>query len=309
MILEQDPSPLDNYTMVTNDFARDPSISPKAKSLYLFMRSHRAGWRVTVDNLAHACGMGRSAARLGVQELIEAGYVTRSDEQVKRADGSFDGYIYRVRTTPCVENRTKADSVIDSQTPETVTRETVNNGFRPPKEDYSYKKTNNQKKTNPPTPHGGDDADLPPLPDEPPPDEPEHLPNFALVPAIVETAARPKRKLPDKRRERMRYLASTARTQEADTVVRGFVEWRGAPLDKTTYSEVAATVTGLLGDGIPAEQIRAGLAAWQSSDSWSTKQIRVFVNKAITTPATSANDDKVAGWLTIGTDQGRQQLQ
>ena len=44
-VFKQGPRPEEDFTMISNALARNPEITIEAKGIYLFMRSHRDGWK------------------------------------------------------------------------------------------------------------------------------------------------------------------------------------------------------------------------------------------------------------------------
>lgn len=126
-------------------------------------------------------------------------------------------------------------------------------------------------------------------PDEPPAPEPDLTPN-------------PRIKSPAHRRQSVALQRGAWHSHTAFQIVQQFITTLAGALDRTTRNEITTAVDELLGDGIPAEQIAAGLTAWQQSDSWSPTQIRRFVVKAAaprqrTRPSTT--DQRMAEGLAL----------
>ncbi|WP_432570908.1 hypothetical protein [Kineococcus sp. SYSU DK005] len=67
--------PTDNFTVVSNDWARDPDLSLKAKGLLLAISSHKEGYRLTIQQLIAQNKDGRDAIYAGLRELVDAGYM------------------------------------------------------------------------------------------------------------------------------------------------------------------------------------------------------------------------------------------
>ncbi|MFF1606071.1 hypothetical protein ACFVYV_53910, partial [Streptomyces mirabilis] len=59
----------DQFTQIANGLFRDPKISFKAKGIFGYINTHRAGWHVTVADLVRAGPDGRDAVRGGLSEL------------------------------------------------------------------------------------------------------------------------------------------------------------------------------------------------------------------------------------------------
>lgn len=85
MRVSQGPRPEDKFTLISNDFMRDTTIPPRAKAVYLYMRSHADGWELNTTVIADALGMARNTAQAAVNDLIESGYLDRT--QKRGADG------------------------------------------------------------------------------------------------------------------------------------------------------------------------------------------------------------------------------
>lgn len=84
----------DHFTQLPNRWARDGRLTLKARGLLAQLLSHRAGWRVSVSALVAANPEGRDAIRSALTELLEHGYLVRSDDQVHQEDGTFGSYEY-----------------------------------------------------------------------------------------------------------------------------------------------------------------------------------------------------------------------
>lgn len=84
----------DHFTQIPNDWLRDSRISLGAKGLLAQLLSHAPGWRISQENLAHANGVGRDAIRTLINELLEAGYLMRSEDRERNEKGYLGGYTY-----------------------------------------------------------------------------------------------------------------------------------------------------------------------------------------------------------------------
>lgn len=67
----------DHFTIVPNDWIRDPSLSRRARGLLAELLSHREGWDVSIESLWRSGTEGRESVRKAVQELEAAGYLRR----------------------------------------------------------------------------------------------------------------------------------------------------------------------------------------------------------------------------------------
>lgn len=137
-VFKQGPRPEDHYTMIANQLARDASLALRTKGVYLFMRSHRDGWHMTVERIAKALGVSKDTISKSIKELEEAGYIIR--DQAKGKDGKFSSIEYMILSEPHPEN--SYTDKPDTETPDTVSPDTENWGT---KEDYSFKKINGEE--------------------------------------------------------------------------------------------------------------------------------------------------------------------
>ncbi|WP_230670953.1 helix-turn-helix domain-containing protein [Rathayibacter sp. Leaf248] len=84
-----------HFTLIPNAWARDPRLSRKAKGLLAELLSHRPGWKVSVRQLAKVGKEGRDAVYAAVAELVEHGYLERTQGH---AEGGLFGEVdYRLR--------------------------------------------------------------------------------------------------------------------------------------------------------------------------------------------------------------------
>ena len=73
---------------------RDSRISLGAKGLLAQLLSHAPGWRISQESLGHSNGVGRDAIRTLINELLEAGYLARSEDRERNEKGYLGGYTY-----------------------------------------------------------------------------------------------------------------------------------------------------------------------------------------------------------------------
>ncbi|MFI6359740.1 hypothetical protein ACIBJF_45875 [Streptomyces sp. NPDC050743] len=88
----------DQFTQIANGLFRDTKISFKAKGIFGFISTHRAGWQVTVADLVRAGPDGRDAVRAGLSELQRYGYLLR--EQVRHDNGTLAEIVYSITDRP-----------------------------------------------------------------------------------------------------------------------------------------------------------------------------------------------------------------
>jgi biotin operon repressor len=101
----------DHFTQIPNDWLRDPKISLGAKGLLAQLLSHAPGWRISQENLAHANGVGRDAIRTLINELLDAGYLLRSEDRERNEKGYLGGYTYTTQDPhePTQDNPTQGN--------------------------------------------------------------------------------------------------------------------------------------------------------------------------------------------------------
>lgn len=66
------------FTQFPNSWARDKRIGFRAKGILALLMSHSQGWRISLSSLADGSPDGITAIRTAIQELEEAGYLTRN---------------------------------------------------------------------------------------------------------------------------------------------------------------------------------------------------------------------------------------
>ena len=99
--------PMDFFVMITNDFVRDPTITPRAARLYIYLASHSDTWKLYVKAIQNATGMGRGTIYKALDDLRTAGYVQRT--RLFDEAGKFNGYDYRVLSYPLPEEERDKD--------------------------------------------------------------------------------------------------------------------------------------------------------------------------------------------------------
>jgi biotin operon repressor len=100
----------DHFTQIPNAWLRDARISLGAKGLLAQLLSHAPGWRISQENLSFANGIGRDAIRTLINELLEAGYLMRSEDRERTEKGYLGGYVYTTQdptAEPMLDNPTQ----------------------------------------------------------------------------------------------------------------------------------------------------------------------------------------------------------
>ncbi|WP_406723401.1 hypothetical protein WJ438_00130 [Streptomyces sp. GD-15H] len=88
----------DQFTQIANGLFRDSRLSFKAKGIFGYISTHRAGWHVTVADLVRVGPDGRDAVRGGLSELQRHGYLVR--EQLRHDNGTLGEIVYSITDRP-----------------------------------------------------------------------------------------------------------------------------------------------------------------------------------------------------------------
>lgn len=87
-----------DFTVFGNATLQDSTLSWKARGLLVYLLSMPHDWKVYVTEIANHSTDGVSATRTGINELIEAGYITR--ERIHGKDGRIESWNYYVYPEP-----------------------------------------------------------------------------------------------------------------------------------------------------------------------------------------------------------------
>jgi hypothetical protein len=111
-----------NFTVMSNHHLKNQSLSYKARGILSTILSLPDDWDYTLAGLAKISKDGVASVRAGIQELEEAGYITRT--QSRDENGMFTKNIYNVFEIPTVPTKptdttdkgtdTKADTKSDT---------------------------------------------------------------------------------------------------------------------------------------------------------------------------------------------------
>ncbi len=102
----------DHFTQIPNAWLRDARISLGAKGLLAQLLSHAPGWRISQESLGRDNGVGRDAIRTLINELLEAGYLSRSEDRERTEKGYLGGYSYTTQdpsAEPTLDKPTQAE--------------------------------------------------------------------------------------------------------------------------------------------------------------------------------------------------------
>lgn len=100
----------EHFTAVPNEWARDPRLSRRARGLLVEVMSHRVGWHVTIRSLAAAGKEGRDAIQTALTELVDHGYVKRS--QGRASAGKFAEIEYELCDPPAASGFSGSGSTV-----------------------------------------------------------------------------------------------------------------------------------------------------------------------------------------------------
>lgn len=140
--------PGDHFTIISNAWLRDESLSWKAKGLLAYLASHARGFRVSQNLMLRQATDGRDSLLSGLAELERAGYLVRGAPD-RDDTGRYGSYDYRLtdpgRPTESVPNRSGGPT--SSGNPHRVTRS-----------GSPENKKNNQEEQGTPTESRGDET-------------------------------------------------------------------------------------------------------------------------------------------------------
>lgn len=109
--------PSDHFTIVSNDWIRDESLTWGARGLLTWLASHTDDFNITEDVIVESGPSGRDAVRTMLQALEEAGYLRRVRTPIV-AGGSTVDYILqdpRGSENPTLGNVGKSDPRADQE--------------------------------------------------------------------------------------------------------------------------------------------------------------------------------------------------
>lgn len=87
----------DHFTQIPNDWVRDDRLSLEARGLIAQIMSHRPGWNLSIKSLAARNNIGRDKVKRILDELLNHGYLERSESQSHDERGHLAGYDYTTR--------------------------------------------------------------------------------------------------------------------------------------------------------------------------------------------------------------------
>ena len=142
-IIRNSPGPEEHYQLLSNSFARDSRVTPRAARVYIYLRSHRTGWSTNVRRVAEALEMNPGTVNQAVNDLESLGYVER--HQAVDEAGKFSGVEYVTHAEAIArESSESAEDSASARVLENRTRENRERKNRERKND-TYKNTNSKK--------------------------------------------------------------------------------------------------------------------------------------------------------------------
>lgn len=96
-VIKQGPRPEDHYTLIPNSLSRNPDIPPRAKAVYLYLRSVEDGGKEDSRSISSALGVGRDIVACALRDLEKFGYLTRSQRMVNGQ--AFGEAVYEILST------------------------------------------------------------------------------------------------------------------------------------------------------------------------------------------------------------------
>ncbi|GGR61403.1 hypothetical protein [Streptomyces griseomycini] len=93
----------DQFTQIANGPFRDGRLSFKTKGLFGLLPTHREGWRMSVTDLARCGREGESAAKSGLKELEQHGFLVRERERGQA--GTLGAAVYFITDLPALQSR------------------------------------------------------------------------------------------------------------------------------------------------------------------------------------------------------------
>ena len=106
----------DPYTRIPNYWVRDSRLSLAAIGLITQIMSHSVGWSISQESLGRANNVGRDSIRTILNELMEHGYLTRSDERERNSSGHLGGYTYWTSSPVSSDATTTAEPTLAEPT-------------------------------------------------------------------------------------------------------------------------------------------------------------------------------------------------
>jgi hypothetical protein len=105
--------PADRFTIIANDWVRDPEMKLKARGLLVYIASHRIGYKLTVAQMVAECADGKDAVYGAIGELKTLGYLRAVR---RRGDGGVLGEVDYELVDPTAGTGIEREDVGESAT-------------------------------------------------------------------------------------------------------------------------------------------------------------------------------------------------
>lgn len=89
------------FTVTPNDLINDDTLTPQARFLFVYMASKPDDWKFIQEPMAKGLGWSLPTLRKYLEELIDAGWISRERQRV---DGKFDSFDYTLNPSPSAKN-------------------------------------------------------------------------------------------------------------------------------------------------------------------------------------------------------------
>lgn len=112
MAISRGTLPADSFTIISNAWLRDPTVSLKVKGLLAYVASHAAGYRLTLEQIVAETKDGIDAVRATIADARDAGYLRTVDvrnERGHRIGTDFELLEPPARESPSGETPTGTD--------------------------------------------------------------------------------------------------------------------------------------------------------------------------------------------------------
>lgn len=86
------------FTKISNVFCRDKRVTPRAARVFIFLRSHVSGWKITVNSIAKQLGMSKNTVSAALADLEQLRYVKR--EMLRDDQSRFAATRYQIFEEP-----------------------------------------------------------------------------------------------------------------------------------------------------------------------------------------------------------------
>lgn len=115
------------FTQFPNQWVRDKRIGFRAKGILALLMSHSDGWRISLAHLAEGSPDGITAIRTAIQELEQAGYLTRTLVRNDKAQVEASEWIIRDPFESQVDDASE-NLTLENLTSENLTSENLTSG-------------------------------------------------------------------------------------------------------------------------------------------------------------------------------------